>query len=207
MVHYLIHPRNPQIRILEQVVDLLKNHNGLCIYPTDTVYGLGACVCSHKAIDTIGRLLLKNKKRLFSFICCDFSQASRYAKISTNNYRIIKRYLPGPYTFILPVTAVVPKQLSEKRKTVGIRIPQCEVCIELVSRLGEPLANTSLNTAGHLRGNPDLFAQDSAVIQHVDCILDIGPIDSALGSTIIDLTGEQPMLIRKGKGPWDEKSY
>lgn len=202
MVRYEIHPRNPQYRFLEIVCDILKNQNGICIYPTDTVYGMGACAANPKALDRISTLKQRDKKRFFSFICCDFSQASDYVKISNVHYKLMKRYLPGPYTFILPATNIVPKKLFQKRKTIGIRIPDNIVCIELVKMLGVPLANTSLDLPGQFRGDPEYFEQ-SLVLQNVDVILECGILNEPIGSTIVDLTGEEPQVIRNGKGIWD----
>ncbi|MBN1981598.1 MAG: threonylcarbamoyl-AMP synthase [Chitinivibrionales bacterium] len=203
MLQLRVHPKNPQQRILEQAVDIMKNRDGLCIYPTDTVYGMGVCATNPKAIDKIATVLHKDKRRLFSFICNDFSQASQYVKISTNNYRLMKHYLPGPYTFILPATSYVPKKVCPKRTTVGIRIPNCQVTIDLVALLGVPLANTSLNAAPQQRSDPASF--DITVTHEIDVILDSGPLDNPLGSTIVDLTQQDcPVVLRHGKGPWYE---
>jgi len=200
MVRYKIHPVTPQRRILEKAVHILKNEDGICVYPTDTVYGMGVCAVNPKAIDRIGKILEKDKSRLFSFICCDFTQMSKYVKIDNAHFKLMKRLLPGPYTFILPATSIVPKKVTPKRKTVGVRIPDNIVCNELAHLLGEPLANTSINLPGGLRGDPETF--ERAVQHDVDVMLDIGPIDNPIHSTIIDLTGSQPSVVRLGKGAW-----
>ena len=200
MIHYSIHPVSPQMRILEKTVDILRNRDGICIYPTDTVYGMGACANNPKAIDKIGDLLKKDKKRLFSFICSDFSQMSEYVRISNVHYKLMKRYLPGPYTFILPATHFVPKKICPKRRTVGVRIPDCTVCKDLVTMLKVPLANTSLNLPEELRGDPSHF--DGSVINQVDVFLDSGLLKRPVGSTIVDLTGDVPLVVRLGKGEW-----
>lgn len=200
MVRYKIHSVTPQRRILEKVVHALRNEDGVCVYPTDTVYGMGVCAVNPKAIDRIGKMLEKDKRRLFSFICCDFAQMSRYVKIDNAHFKLMKRLLPGPYTFILPATGIVPKKVTPKRKTVGVRIPDNIVCNELAHLLGEPLANTSIVLPGGLRGDPDAI---EPVVQHnVDVMLDIGPLDNPTHSTIIDLTGLQPSVVRLGKGVW-----
>lgn len=186
--------------MLEHVADVLEHEGGICVYPTDTVYGMGACASTPRAIDRIGAILHKDKKRLFSFIFADISQMSRYVKISNSHYKLLKRYLPGPYTFILPATNYVPKKVCPKRKTVGVRIPDCTVCIELVRRLGQPLANTSLNMPGHHRGDPDNI--EDTVSNEVDVMLDIGVLEDPTGSTIVDLTSDVPEILRKGKGQW-----
>jgi tRNA threonylcarbamoyl adenosine modification protein (Sua5/YciO/YrdC/YwlC family) len=198
MIHYTIHPVNPQRHLLDRTVSMLRNEDAICVYPTDTVYGMGAPVTNAKALDRIGRILERDKSRLFSFICCDFSQMSDYVKISNANYKIMKHHLPGPFTFILPATHYVPKKVCPKRKTVGIRIPDCVTALTLAEMLGVPLANTSIKMPGHLRGDPDEVKP--AVLNEVDVMLDIGNLDNPLHSTIVDLTGDLPVVIREGKG-------
>ncbi len=201
MITYSVHPVNPQLRYLNQTVDILQN-GGIAVYPTDTVYGMGASITNPNGIDRISRILLKDKQRTFSFICNDFSQISRYARVTNAHFKLMKRYLPGPYTFILPASNLVPKKICPKRKTVGIRLPDCTVVLELIRKLGEPLANTSLDLPGSLRNDPEIIKE--AVSNDVDVMLDIGPLENADGSTIIDLTEETPVLVRAGKGPWNE---
>ncbi len=202
MIIYNVHPVNPQRRYLDSVARILKDEGGIAVYPTDTVYGIGACVSNPKAIDKISHLLMKDKKRTFSFICSDFSQISTYCHLSNTHFKLMKKYLPGPFTFILPATNLVPKKICPKRKTVGIRIPDCAVVMELVKTIGEPIANTSIGLPGDLRGDPEEVRP--AVINEVDVMLDIGPLDDPSGSTIIDLTTENPEVIREGKGKWEE---
>ena len=202
MVIYSIHPVNPQKRHLEAAVRILKQENGVAVYPTDTVYGMGACVSNHRAIDRISMILHKDKNRLFSFICADFSQISAYARMDNAHFKLMKRYLPGPYTFILPATHFVPKKISPKRKTVGIRIPDYPPIAQLVGLLGEPMANTSIGLPGTLRGDP---AEVKNALPHdVDVMLDAGTLPDPTGSTIIDITGDAPVLIRQGKGIWKD---
>jgi len=199
---YDIHPVNPQKRSLEAAARVLSHDGGTAVYPTDSVYGLGACVTNPKGIDKIARLLEKDKSRPFSFIFSDFSQISRYVRLSNAHYRLLKRYLPGPYTFILNATNLVPKRIMPKRKTVGVRMPNCVVTLELVKLLGEPLANTSINISNELGNDTD---EIKSVIQHeVDIMLDIGPLDAPELSTVIDLTNDEPVLVRLGKGKWTD---
>lgn len=201
-MHYKLHPDNPQIRRINEAAEIMKYGNGICIYPTDTVYGMGTAVSNTKAIDRIGSIIKKDKKRLFSFLCSDFSQISEYAVMDNIHFKLLKRYLPGPYTFILPATNFVPKKVCPKRRTVGIRMPDNNTVIELVKALGEPIANTSLPIPGENRGDPDNF--DNSVLNEVDIFLDTGYLDSPVGSTIIDLTEGEPILVREGKGEWNE---
>jgi tRNA threonylcarbamoyl adenosine modification protein (Sua5/YciO/YrdC/YwlC family) len=202
MIIHNVHPVNPQHRFIEETAHILKNKGGIAVYPTDTVYGMGACVSNSHGIDRISRILQKNKDRLFSFICSDFSQISEYARVSNNCYRYMKRYLPGPFTFILPATNFVPKKICPKRRTVGIRIPSCRVALDLVKALGEPIANTSVDLPGSLRGDSEEVR--NVVLHEVDIMLDTGALENPTGSTIIDLTSEVPVIIRDGKGDWAE---
>jgi len=161
---------------------------------------MGGCATNPKVIDKISTIVQKNKKRLFSFICSDFSQVSQYVKISNPSYKLMKHYLPGPYTFILPATNYVPKKLCPKRKTVGIRIPNNKTCIELVKNLGVPLANTSLNIPGEYRGDPSNIV--NVLANDIDVMLDVGALYNPIGSTIVDLTKDLPEVVRYGKGEW-----
>ncbi len=197
-----IHPETPQGRLISQALKLLQKSKGICIYPTDTVYGVGCAVSNNKMLKEIAKILHR-EDRLFSFICSDISQAEEYVKIDTPTFKILKRYLPGPFTFILPSSNFVRKKISDKRKTVGIRIPDSPVTVELIRQLGEPLANMSLNIPGESRGNPDLFITPE-VVNGVDVMIDAGEIEECGGSTIIDLTGDEPVIIRQGKGEWHE---
>ncbi len=202
MIIYNVHPVNPQRRCIEATARICKHEGGIAVYPTDTVYGMGVCLSNVKAVERISRLLHKDPGRLFSFICDDFSRMSRYVHISNAHFKLMKRYIPGPYTFILPATHLVPKKISPKRKTVGVRIPACPTVLELVAALGEPLANTSINIPGVLRGDPDEVRP--AVLNEVDVMLDAGPLENPVGSTIVDLTVDEPVLVRLGKGEWNE---
>jgi tRNA threonylcarbamoyl adenosine modification protein (Sua5/YciO/YrdC/YwlC family) len=200
MIRYKIHPVNPQVRILEKAVHSLRHEDGICVYPTDTVYGMGACATNPKALDRICTIIEKDKKSLFSFICSDFSQMSRYVQVGNAHFKLMKHYLPGPYTFILPATSYVPKKVSPRRRTVGVRIPSNAVCLALVKMLGEPLANASIRLESELRGDPDEIAP--VIMHEVDVLLDMGPLDNPISSTIVDLTDKDPLVVRMGKGEW-----
>lgn len=202
MVIYNIHPENPQKRLIDATVKILRTENGIAVYPTDTVYGIGSTISNSQALDKISRLIKKDKKKLFSFLCSDFSQVSRYTRLSNANFKLMKRYLPGPYTFILPASNLVPKKICPKRRTVGIRIPDCKVTLDLVAALDEPVANTSISLSGNLRGDP--YEVEKAVLNDADVMLDIGVLENPTGSTIVDLTGDTPVITRFGKGPWNE---
>ncbi len=196
-----IHPINPQSRLLAQAAAILSSRDGICVYPTDTVYGIGVAATNIKAVNRLGALLEKDKTRLFSFICSDFAQVSTYAHISNATFKLMKKYLPGPYTFLLSATNLVPKKVCPKRTVVGIRIPDAPVTRALVALLGVPLANASVKLPGTLRGDSNAVA--SAVENEVDIMLDVGDLSAPEGSTIIDCTSEEPTLIRLGKGSWE----
>jgi len=203
MTVYKVHPVNPQKRSMESAARILSAEGGIAVYPTDSVYGLGACVTNPRGIDRIANLLEKDKNRPFSFICSDFSQISRYVRLSNAYYRLMKRYLPGPYTFILNATNLVPKRIAPKRRTVGIRMPGSVVALELVRLLGEPLANTSVHISGESEAANDPEAIKEALRHEADVMLDAGALDDPEPSTVVDLTGAEPVLVRQGKGEWD----
>jgi tRNA threonylcarbamoyl adenosine modification protein (Sua5/YciO/YrdC/YwlC family) len=200
VIRYKVHPVNPQTRVIDKAVALLRHEDGICVYPTDTVYGMGACASNPRALDRISAIVDKDRARLFSFICADFSQMSMYVRIDNAHFKLMKHYLPGPYTFILPATSYVPKKVSPKRRTVGMRIPDNTVCIALVKALGEPLANASIKMQGDLRGDPENIVP--VIQRQVDIMLDMGPLENPTGSTIVDLTGAEPVVVRMGKGEW-----
>jgi len=197
-----VHPKNPQERNIERAVEILKKTGGICIYPTDTIYGVGCALSNIRKIKEIEEILHKDKKRKFSLVCNDLSQAQEYAKIETRNFKIMRRYIPGPYTFVLPSSPILEKKFAEKRKTIGIRIPNFSVTRMLVEKLGEPLANMSLNTGEENRGNPDLYLTPE-VTNGVDVILDSGILEGGV-STIVDLTGDEPLVLRQGKEEFHE---
>ncbi|MFW5959977.1 MAG: L-threonylcarbamoyladenylate synthase [Chitinivibrionales bacterium] len=198
-----IHPDNPQERMIKKALKHLVTESGIAIYPTDTVYGIGGCASHHKALNKISAFMKKDKARKFSFLCSSFAQASKYVKISDKNYKLMKHYLPGPYTFILPATKLVPKKICPKRQTVGIRIPDSNVCRALVEGAGEPIANTSLGIPSEHRGNPDEIIEKTW--EDVDCIIECGPLDNPSGSTIVDLTKNRPEILRQGIGEFNEQ--
>jgi len=193
-----IHPQNPQERQIAKAVEIIKKTGGICIYPTDTVYGVGCAVSNIKKIKEIAQILHKDASRRFSFVCNGLSQVEQYAKIENRTFKIMKKYTPGPYTFVLPSSQFVQKKISEKRKTIGIRITSFPATRILIEMLGEPLANMSLNTDEENHGDPDLYLTPE-VTSGVDVIIDAGVLDGDV-STVVDLTGEIPVVLRRGKG-------
>jgi tRNA threonylcarbamoyl adenosine modification protein (Sua5/YciO/YrdC/YwlC family) len=192
-----VHPRNPQARHLKAAADVLRE-GGLLIYPTDSVYGLGCDLMNKSAIEKIYHHKGNDKRKLLSFICPDLKEISEYAYVSNAAYKIMRHLLPGPYTFILNATKKVPKILLEKRKTVGIRVPDHVICHALLSEFEHPIISTSACLHGQDPiGNPDEI--ESTFSNLVDIFLDGGP-GGMEPSTVIDLTGDEPVVVRQGKG-------
>lgn len=197
-----IHPLNPQPRLIKQVVECLKG-GGVIAYPTDTIYGLGCDIMQHKAIERICRI--KNvdpQKSQLSFICRDLSNLSDYTKsIDTPLYRMLKNYLPGPYTFILPASKQVPKILQSKKSTIGLRIPDNIICQSIVAELGNPILSTSL--PGEMvedYTDPDIIHNRFQSL--VDIVID-GGIGGMIPSTIVDCITDNWTITRQGAGLWE----
>ena len=198
-----IYNENPNQKEIDKVVKILQN-GGLVIYPTDTVYGLGCDITNSKALEKIAKIkVLKLEKANFSFVCNDLSHLSDYIKqIDSPTFKILKRALPGPYTFILPGSNNLPKAFK-KRKTVGIRIPDNNIARTLVETLGNPIVSTSIHDEDNVleyTTDPELIYEKWSNI--VDVVIDGGYGDNQ-ASTVIDLTSNEPEVIREGKGSLD----
>ena len=195
-----IYEENPNPKEIAKVVEVLKN-GGLVIYPTDTVYGLGCDITNNAALEKIAKIKgVKLDKANFSFICKDLSNLSEYAKqIDNSTFKILKRNLPGPYTFILPGGNNLPT-VFKKKKTVGIRVPDNAICQAIVSKLGNPIVSTSIKDDDEVieyTTDPELIAEKWDKL--VDIVVDGGYGDN-VASTVIDLTVGEPEVIREGKG-------
>lgn len=192
-----IHPKNPQMRFINRAVEVLKE-GGLIIYPTDTVYGLGCDIFQKKAIEKIYQIKPNLDNKPLSFICADLKDISKYAKVSTQVYRLLKYAFPGPYTFILPAAREVPKKLWSKRKTVGIRVPDNLIAQSLARELGHPIVSTSITN-----DNGEILNDEESIVKYygkkVDLILYAGPL-GLTPSTIIDFSTEEPEIVRVGAG-------
>lgn len=192
-----INQQNPQLRLIHQVVEILKK-GGIVVYPTDTYYGMGCDIMNKKAIEKIYQLKQRNKSIPFSFICSGLKNISDYAKVSNYAYKTMKRLLPGPYTFILEGSRLVPKIMLTKRKTAGIRVPDNPICLALVNELDNPLLTTSATM-------PDgTIFHDASLIHdyfgnRVDAVVD-GSIVPGQPSSVISLIDDIPEVIRKGMG-------
>lgn len=198
-----IYPENPNPKEINRVVDILRK-GGLIIYPTDTVYGLGCDITNTKALERIARIKgVKLAKANWSFICADLSNLSDYVRqIDTATFKILKRALPGPYTFILPGNNNLPKEFKKKR-TVGIRVPDNNIARTLVTVLGNPIISTSIRDEDELleyTTDPELIYEKWQNL--VDAVIDGGYGDN-VASTVIDLSEGEPIVIREGKGSLD----
>jgi len=186
-----INPDNPQKRLISKVVKVL-DQGGLIIYPTDTFYGIGCDVFNKRSIRRIYQLKKRPLSKPFSFICANLKDISLYAQVSNNAYRIMKRTLPGPYTFVLEGTRLVPKLMLTSRKTVGIRVPNNKICLAIVEGLGRPIISSSINLE-----EPSIIHDTYSSL--VDAVIDGGVI-SYEPSTVVSLVDDNPEIIREGKG-------
>lgn len=196
-----IDPDHPTPRRIAQAVALLANE-GIVVYPTDTSYGIGCDLLSKKAIDRLYGIRARDPRRPMTFLCANLSQAAQYAQITDQVYRLVRRLTPGPYTLILKATREVPKVVTTKQKTVGVRIPDGAVVQALLEGLGRPILNTTANDPdGQLIVDPREIRD--AYGETVDLILDPG-LNLLDVSTVLDLTGDEPVVVREGKGPVED---
>ncbi len=197
MEYYELHPETPQLRFINKAVSVLKE-GGIIIYPTDTVYGIGCDIFNKEALERIFSIKNDGGSKLLSFVCSDLKDISKYARVSDYAYRTMKHLLPGPYTFILPAAKLVPKKLWSKRKTVGIRVPNNNIAMKLVAELGNPIISTSTtNRKGEVIFDP--FEIKNIFNTQVDLMLSMGRLMGE-PSTVVDLSAEEPEVLRKGAG-------
>lgn len=197
-----IHPDNPQARQLSMVKECLEN-GGIIAYPTDTIYGLGCDIFHPEAIEKICAIKKVNpEKANLSFICSDLSDLSLYAKAIDNSlFRILKKALPGPFTFILPASKQVPKILQSKKKTIGLRIPDNNIALSIIKTLGHPILSASFPGE-----NIEDYTDPEVIFEHwgkqIDMVVD-GGIGGIIPSTVVDCTADTYEVIRQGAGVWD----
>jgi tRNA threonylcarbamoyl adenosine modification protein (Sua5/YciO/YrdC/YwlC family) len=205
---YEVHPENPQQRSLDEIVQKLRN-GAVMLYPTDTAYAIGCDLESKSAIDRVRQIKKLANDKPLTFLCPSLSNIATYAIVHDNAYRLMKHWIPGPYTFILPATKLVPKLVRDpKRKTTGIRVPNHNVCQELLNRLGNPLISTSAHTAEDEESSEEFSSIDKArLFDYFDNLVDVAIDDGSEAtdqtSTILDMSGETPIAIRQGSG-WSE---
>lgn len=192
-----LNPENPQQRLVSRVVECLKQ-GGVIAYPTDTIYGLGCDIFNKKGVKKIYQIKQRDPRKPFSFICADLSDVSNYAQVSNFAFKIMKRYLPGPFTFVLEATRVVPDVLTTRQKTVGIRIPDNPIALAIVRELGHPIVTTSVNMSGEeSHCDPEIIDQE--IGKQLDMVVDGGNL---LGeqSTVISLIDDRIEVLRQGSG-------
>lgn len=195
-----IDPQHMKGRRIKKAVDLLRD-GGVIVYPTDTIYGLGCDITNKEAIERIRRIKGRSNKKPMSFVCADLSNVSDYAHVSNHAYRILKRSLPGPYTFVLPATRETPRILQTKQKTVGLRVPNHPVPLALVAELGHPIISTSANyTDQEVLTDP--YELEQALGKQVDLILECGQLP-VMPSSVISLLDDKVEILREGQGDLD----
>jgi tRNA threonylcarbamoyl adenosine modification protein (Sua5/YciO/YrdC/YwlC family) len=194
-----LHPETPQLRHLERIAEILRK-DGVIAYPTDTLFGLGCLASRKKAVDRILQIKGRDPKKPMSILCADMEMLCRYTRhLDTPTFRLLKQMLPGPYTVLLPASREVPRYLQNKQ-VVGLRIPDQPFCLGLTKLLGEPIITTSANLAGQPTLN-SAWELEEELGHALDLVVDCGQ-PMGMGSTIVDLTGEEPLLVREGAGPW-----
>ncbi len=193
-----IHSENPQPRLVKKVAEVLRS-GGVIVYPTDTTYGIGCDLNNKAAIERVLAIKKMPRNKLLSIVCSDIRDVSQYAYLTNNAYKIMKRLLPGPYTFVLQATKLVPKIMLTRQKTIGIRVPDNNIALSIVKELGHPIISTSvrLPNSDHILTEP--YEVEERLGHLVDIIIDAGII-LPYPSTIIDLTSDVPQIIREGKG-------
>lgn len=193
-----INQYNPQARLIAQVIEVLRKGGVIC-YPTDTMYGIGCDIFNQKAVKRVYQIKKRPKHKPFSFMCSDLKNISEYSHVGNTAYRLMRKCLPGPYTFVLAGTKLVPRIMLTKQKTVGIRVPDHAISLALIRGLGNPILNTSavLETGGQLP--LDGYDVNDLFCNQVDLIIDGGQIIPN-PSTVVSLIDDRPEILREGKG-------
>lgn len=193
-----INPVNPQPRLIAQVVEVLQR-GGVIGYPTDTMYGIGCDIFNQKAVKRVYQIKRRPKDKPFSFMCASLTNISAYGHVGNTAYRLMRKNLPGPYTFVLSGTKVVPKIMLTRQKTVGIRVPDNVICQAIIEALGNPVLNTSAAVADDETPVRTALDVDDLFGRQVDLIVDGGDILPE-PSTVVSLLSEEPEILREGKG-------
>lgn len=192
-----VHPQHPQPRQIARIVECLQS-DGIVAYPTDTTYGIGCSIFNKKGLEKIYQIKQRDKRKPFSFICSDLSEVSRYTRLTNLAFKIMKRYLPGPYTFVLEASREVPEMVMTRQKTVGIRIPDNPICLAMVQGLGVPVVTTSANLSGE---DPvgDPLEIERQFGHALDLVIDGGLLTTDV-SSVVSLVGDRIELLREGAG-------
>jgi len=197
--YFTLHPVNPQLRLIRRAVEILRA-GGVIVYPTDSCYALGCLVGDKDAMERIRRIRGAGKDHNFTLVCRDLSEIAVYARVDNPTFRLLKAYTPGPYTFILAATREVPRRLQHpKRKTIGIRVPVHAVPHALLTELGEPLMSSTLMLPGDEAPLTDPEEMRARLEHQVELVMDGGPC-GVEPTTVVDLSGETPRVIRAGRG-------
>jgi tRNA threonylcarbamoyl adenosine modification protein (Sua5/YciO/YrdC/YwlC family) len=197
--YFSLHPVNPQIRLIRRAVEILR-HGGVIVYPTDSCYALGCHLGDKDAMERIRAIRHADKDHNFTLVCRDLSEIATYAKVDNPTFRLLKAYTPGPYTFILEASREVPRRLQHpKRKTIGIRVPDHPVPLAMLAELGEPIISSTLMLPGDDAPLTEPEEMRARLEHQVDLVMDGGPC-GVEATTVVDLTGEAPRLLRAGRG-------
>jgi tRNA threonylcarbamoyl adenosine modification protein (Sua5/YciO/YrdC/YwlC family) len=196
---FQIHPDNPQSRLINQAVDILKG-GGVIVYPTDSGYAIGCQLGNKKALDTIRRVRKLDSSHNFTLVCRDLSELGSYAKVDNTAYRLLKNHTPGPYTFILKATSEVPKRLMHpKRRTIGLRVPENNIALQLLAGLNEPMMSVTMILTGDDLPMTDPYDIRQTLEHELDLVID-GGYCGMEPTSVIDLVDDMPVIIRRGQG-------
>jgi tRNA threonylcarbamoyl adenosine modification protein (Sua5/YciO/YrdC/YwlC family) len=194
-----IHPQNPQPRLVRQAIAAIRD-GSVVVYPTDSSYALGCLIGDKEAMERIRRIRNADKNHNFTLVCRDLSEIAKYARVDNRQYRTLRAFTPGPYTFLLEATREVPKRLQNpKRRTIGIRVPDNAIVRMLLAELGEPIMSSTLMLPGEEAPLTDPHEIKTRLEHAVDLVIDGGP-GGVEASSVVDLTGEAPVVVRRGKG-------
>lgn len=200
---FQIHPDNPQARLISQAAEIVAS-GGVIVFPTDSAYAIGCRLGEKVAVERIRALRQLDKDHNFTLMCRDLSELASYAKVDNQMFRLLKNHTPGPYTFIMPATSEVPRRLAHaKRKTIGLRVPDNAVVQALISAIGEPLMSCSLIMPGDDQPLTDPYDIRDTLEHQVELVID-GGFCGLEATTVVDLTGDEPVLVRQGCGAIDE---
>jgi tRNA threonylcarbamoyl adenosine modification protein (Sua5/YciO/YrdC/YwlC family) len=195
---FTVHPENPQPRLIRHAVDIIRD-GGVIAYPTDSCYALGCHIGDKAAMERIRRIRDVDERHHFTLVCRDLSEVGQFAKVDNLQYRLMRANTPGSYTFILRATRDVPRRLLTPRHTIGVRIPDHPVPLALLQELGEPLLSSTLILAAHGVALNDAQEIRRNLEHRLDLVIDSGPCNGEM-TTVVDLSGDAPRLIREGKG-------